>query len=115
LDWRKETSASSAEGSKSKPRWANRNNPRFNQYIKPASAFAEFLRGADADQLFSDTGNASMFVRSQTISGNGGHDNHGRGKKVSDPKMKEIGGLSRCEQLRCHKVLRIRKRCADHR
>jgi hypothetical protein len=30
-------------------------------------------------------------VRSQTISGNGGHDNHGRSEKVSDPKMKEIG------------------------
>jgi hypothetical protein len=39
-------------------------------------------------------------VRSQTISGNGGQDNHGRGEKVSDLKMKEIGGLSRSEQLR---------------
>jgi hypothetical protein len=36
-------------------------------------------------------GPAVLVVRSQTISGNGGHDNHGRGEKVSDPKMKEIG------------------------
>lgn len=39
-------------------------------------------------------------VRSQPISGNGGHDNYGRGEKVSDPKVKEIGGFARCEQLR---------------
>src|SRR5208283_2038332 len=32
-------------------------------------------------------------VRSQPISGNGGHDNYGRGEKVSDPKVNEIGVL----------------------
>jgi hypothetical protein len=32
-------------------------------------------------------------VRSQPISGNGGHDNYGRGEKVSDPKVREIGGV----------------------
>ena len=55
-----------------------------------------------------------MSVRSQPISGNGGHDNHGRGEKVSDPKVKEIG-IERCERLRRDEVLRIRKRCADNR
>jgi hypothetical protein len=54
-------------------------------------------------------------VRSQPISGNGGHDNYGRGEKVSDPKVKEIGGFARCEQLRRVGMLRIRKRCADNR
>ena len=42
-------------------------------------------------------------VRSQLISGNGGHDNHGRGEKVSDPKVKEIG-IERCERLRRDEV-----------
>jgi hypothetical protein len=32
-----------------------------------------------------------LAVRSQPISGNGGHDNYGKGEKVSDPKMNEIG------------------------
>jgi hypothetical protein len=42
-------------------------------------------------------------VRSQLISGNEGHDNHGRGEKVSDPKVKEIG-IERCERLRRDEV-----------
>jgi hypothetical protein len=33
----------------------------------------------------------SITVRSQPIFGNGGHDNCGRGEKVSDRKVKEIG------------------------
>ena len=33
----------------------------------------------------------SLHVRSQPISGNGIHDNHGRGEKVPVPKLKEIG------------------------
>jgi hypothetical protein len=35
----------------------------------------------------------SKNVRSQPICGNGGHDNYGRGEKVSDPKVNEIGVL----------------------
>jgi len=34
-----------------------------------------------------------LAVRSQPISGNGGHDNYGRGEKASDPKVNEIGVL----------------------
>jgi hypothetical protein len=37
------------------------------------------------------TTNIRWGVRSQSISGNGGRDNYGRGEKVSDPKMREIG------------------------
>ena len=33
----------------------------------------------------------TMLVRSQPISGNGGHDNYGRCEKVPVPKVKEIG------------------------
>jgi hypothetical protein len=33
----------------------------------------------------------AMAVRSQAISGNGRHDNRGRGEKVSDRKVNEIG------------------------
>jgi hypothetical protein len=32
-----------------------------------------------------------LTVRSQPICGNGGHDNYGRGEKVSEWKVKEIG------------------------
>jgi hypothetical protein len=56
-----------------------------------------------------------LAVRSQPISGNGGHDNYGRGEKVSGPKVKEIGGFARCERLRRVGMLRIRRRCADNR
>src|SRR5271166_721155 len=34
-----------------------------------------------------------MLVRSQPIYGNGGHDNYGRGEKVSERKVNEIGVL----------------------
>src|SRR5260370_32038008 len=43
-------------------------------------------------------------VRWQPISGNGGHDNYGRGEKVSERKVKEIGVLcvaSSCGGLGC--------------
>jgi hypothetical protein len=33
----------------------------------------------------------TLYVRSQAISGNGGHDNYGRGEKVSERKVKVIG------------------------
>jgi len=56
-----------------------------------------------------------MAVRSQPISGNGGHDNYGRGEKVPVPKVKETRGLSVARELHGDEVLRIRKRCADNR
>ena len=34
-----------------------------------------------------------LSVRSQPIYGNGGHDNYGRGEKVSERKVNEIGVL----------------------
>jgi hypothetical protein len=46
----------------------------------------------------------AMGVRSQPISGNGGHNNYGRGEKVSERKVKEIGVLcvaSSCGGLGC--------------
>ena len=41
----------------------------------------------------------SKNVRSQPISGNGVHDNNGRGEKVSAPKVEEIGGIEHSQRV----------------
>jgi len=49
----------------------------------------EFGRLVRLDEV--ENGFVSNYVRSQAICGNGRHDNYGRGEKVSDQKVREIG------------------------
>jgi hypothetical protein len=46
---------------------------------------------SNAQRLAKSSLSEDLVVRSQPISGNGGHDNYGRGEKVPVPKVKEIG------------------------
>ena len=57
----------------------------------------------------------NQHVRSQTISGNGIHDNYGRGEKVSVRKSESGRRFVDSDQLRRDAMLRIRKRSAGNR
>ena len=53
---------------------------------------AQELQAAPLQWLLA-TPRSCKHVRSQPIYGNGGHDNYGRGEKVSERKVNEIGVL----------------------
>src|SRR5271165_5699759 len=96
---------SSSSGKRIEPEWPT----SFAEESKNSIIGAKLGIKGDKSQIKYGGGHAKLSrrvptVRSQPISGNGGHDNYGRGEKVSDPKVNEIGVLrvaSSCGGLGC--------------